>query len=312
MKGRGRLLLILAALAAVVLLVRLAYRPAPPEEAAHVGRRQVTLWSHWGQVRQPVAELRYGVRVTVLEHRGEMVRVRSEQGHEGWLRADLLISPDIWERTLALAAETRAMPVQARAKTRSTTSLRAQPGRESPTLLVLPAGVEADVLRRATAERPAEAGAPAGLPPRREDWLLVRARPESVGEISGWALARSLAPQLPEPLAERAGQIRFVAWLELNRVPDPARGEQPQYAAFGVSGPEGGSCDFTLLRVYTWNAARARYETAYVESALCGRLPVLLSTEDSWPTFRFNTIGADGEAPRAYQLRHTVVRRLAR
>lgn len=311
MTGRGRLLLILAALAAVLLLVCVAFHPAPPAEAAHVGRPQATLWSHWGQVRQPVAELRYGVRVTVLERRGEMVRVRSEQGNEGWLRAEQLMPPEIWERTLALAAETRAMPVQARAKTRSSASLRGEPGRESPTLLVLPAGLETEVLRRATAERPAAAGAPAELPARREDWLLIRARPEAVGEIAGWVLARSLAPELPEPLAERAGQIRFLAWLELNRVPDPARGEQPQYAAFGVSGPEGGACDFTLLRVYTWNAGRARYETAYVESALCGRLPVLLSADDGRPTFRFTAIGAGGEEPRVYQLRQTVVRRLA-
>jgi hypothetical protein len=307
MKGRGRLLLILVALAAVLLLVRVAFRPAPAEEAAHVARRQVTLWSHWGQVREPVAELRYGVRVTVLERRGEMARVRSEQGHEGWLRAEQLMPPEIWERTLALAAEARAMPVQARAKIRSAASLRAEPGRESPLLIMLPAGVEAAVLRRATAERPAAADAPA----RREDWLLVRTRSEATGEIAGWVLARSLAPELPDPLAERAGQIRFLAWLELNRVPDPARGEQPQYAAFGVSGPEGGACDFTLLRVYTWNAGRARYETAYVESALCGRLPVLLSTEDGRPTFRFTTIGLTGEEQRAYQLRQTVVRRLA-
>lgn len=306
MKGRGRLLLILVALAAVLLLVRLAFRPAPPEEAAHVGRRQVTLWSHWGQVRQPVAELRYGVRVAVLERRGELVRVRTEGGHEGWLRAEQLLPPETWERTLALAAEARRMPPQARAKTRSAASLRAEPGRESPLLLTLPAGVEAEILRRATAERPDGAAAP----PRREDWLLIRARPEEIGEISGWVLARSLAPALPEPLAERAGQIRFLAWLELNRVPDPARGEMPQFAAFGTTGPEGGPCDFTLLRVYTWNAARARYETAYLEGALCGRLPVRVSEQDGRPTFRFATSGAAGEVERAYQLRQTVVRRL--
>ena len=36
----------------------------------------------------------------------------------------------------------------------------------------------------------------------------------------------------------------------------------------------GKACDFTMLRVYTWGSKRKRYETAYVESDLCGHLPI--------------------------------------
>src|SRR5208283_2187719 len=46
----------------------------------------------------------------------------------------------------------------------------------------------------------------------------------------------------------------------------------------GSTGPDGQPCDFTLIRVYTWGAGRRRYETAYVESNLCGTLPILVQT----------------------------------
>jgi hypothetical protein len=301
-----RAILVAGVVLALVAAFWLARREAPLAEFAHVARRQATLWSHWGQVRQPVAELRYGVRVAILDRREEQVRVRTEAGREGWLRADQLMTPEVWQHTLALVAEARDLPVQARAATKVRANLRATPGRDGPLIFTLGPGVKAELLRRATAERPAEPDAPA----RREDWWLVRAAPEDAGEIAGWVLGRFLEPALPTPLAERAGRIRFVAWFELNRVADPARGEQPQYLAVGVAGPEGGTCDFTLLRVFTWNRNRARYETAFVESALCGRLPVLVAEEGGWPTFRFSAIGLGGEEQRAYQLRQTVVRRL--
>ena len=74
-------------------------------------------------------------------------------------------------------------------------------------------------------------------------------------------------------------------------------------------GGEGQVCDFTLLRVYTWGAIRKRYETAYVESHLCGRLPIQVSWATASPEFHFAEAGGS-TAQRTYILQQTIVRRL--
>ena len=96
-----------------------------------------------------------------------------------------------------------------------------------------------------------------------------------------------------------------MAWFELNRVPDGSGGEAPQYLVAGSHGGEGGPCDFTMLRVYTWGKARKRYETAYVESDLCGRLPIRISSGAKGPEFQFPDVD-EGGADRKYVMYQTV------
>jgi hypothetical protein len=95
----------------------------------------------------------------------------------------------------------------------------------------------------------------------------------------------------------------------LNRVPDGSGGESPQYLVAGSRGGEGRDCDFTMLRVYTWGAKRKRYETAYVESDLCGRLPIQVSTSARGPEFEFPDAEASG-TERRYEMIQTEVRRI--
>jgi hypothetical protein len=158
--------------------------------------------------------------------------------------------------------------------------------------------------------------------PRKEDWLLVRglagggpegegAKPDEKIEIAGWVVARFVDLDLPQAIRDYASSsgLRPIAWFELDRVQD-ASGEKPQYLAVGVHGGEGQACDFTLLRVYTWGARRNRYETAYVESGLCGYLPVRVGKDakSGDPEFRFAALGKSGKEERLYRMRQTVVR----
>jgi hypothetical protein len=131
------------------------------------------------------------------------------------------------------------------------------------------------------------------------------------GPIAGWVLARFIEPNLPGPVRDYASSadLHVVAWFELNRVPDGSGGDAPQYLVAGSRGGEGQACDFTMLRVYTWGAARKRYETAYVESDLCGRLPIRVSHDAAGPEFRFTEAG-DGPAERTYVMQQTAVRRV--
>jgi hypothetical protein len=131
------------------------------------------------------------------------------------------------------------------------------------------------------------------------------------GPVAGWVLARFVELDLPDPVKDYASSadLHVVAWFELNRVPDGSGGEVPQYLVAGSHGGEGGSCDFTMLRVYTWSTARKRYETAYVESNLCGRLPIRISSEAKGPEFQFPDVDRGG-ADRTYVMSQTSVRRV--
>ena len=107
---------------------------------------------------------------------------------------------------------------------------------------------------------------------------IAQSVPEAVGglagPVAGWVLARFIELDLPGPVKDYASSadLHVVAWFELNRVPDGSGGEVPQYLVAGSHGGEGGACDFTMLRVYTWGKARKRYETAYTtrKATQCG------------------------------------------
>jgi len=118
---------------------------------------------------------------------------------------------------------------------------------------------------------------------------------------------------LDEPDAIREGasaaNVRPVAWFELNRVQDDS-GEKSQYLLAATRGPEGQACDFTNLRVYTWNKKKTRYETAFIENNLCGALPIRVEKDaKGGPEFRFSVMDGD-KAERTYRLIQTVVRRV--
>jgi hypothetical protein len=131
------------------------------------------------------------------------------------------------------------------------------------------------------------------------------------GPVAGWVLARFIELDLPEAVKDYASSadLHVVAWFELNRVPDGSGGEAPQYLVAGSRGGEGGACDFTMLRVYTWGAKRKRYETAYIESDLCGRLPIGVSSAAKGPEFQFPDVDQGG-VDRTYVMEQTSVRRV--
>jgi hypothetical protein len=310
---RGAILAVLALALAAAGLWRFFSREAAGEEA-YVAERRVTVWNRVAQVREALAELSYGDRLRILERKGESARVRTAAGLSGWVEERYLVAPAEWERAAALREQTRAIPVQARGRTRVTCNVRAAPGRTSPRIFQFRRGVEVEVLARGVAEwTPGEesgaATAAESRAPRKEDWLLVRATTDEAGEVAGWVLGRFIEYDLPVELREYAAGMRFVAWFEVSRVAADGR-EMPQYLALGARGAEGQACDFSLLRVYTWNRARHRYETAYLESNLCGHLPVRLERDENHTMFHFRATSRTGEEQRSYRMSGTTVRRV--
>ena len=302
---------------------------------AYVSERSTTLWSSVAQVREPIDTLHYGDRVDVMSRRNDNVKVRTLTGEVGWIDARLLLEPALWQRSVKLLNVAKGMPVQARGRTKVQTNLRVEPGRTQPRLYQFGRGVPVEVVARAVSDwvqvsderENAEA-----QESKKEDWFLVRGlatRPpgdtaargsetntttqpgDQTVPIAGWVVARFVELDLPEAVREGmiSANVRPIAWFELNRVTTPS-GVQPQYLVAGTRSAEGQPCDFTVLRVYTWNQKRTRYETAFIENNLCGQMPIRLGKgPKAEPEFRFRQM-AGAKEERVYRLTQTVVRRV--
>jgi hypothetical protein len=128
-------------------------------------------------------------------------------------------------------------------------------------------------------------------------------------------LGRFVELDVPAPLPDyaNAAGMRIVGWFDLNHVNDQNGAAKPQYLLVGTHGPEGQPCDFSLMRVYTFAAKKDRYETAFIDSDVCGRLPITISkqaTPGGDVEFAFQDITTSGLEDRKYKLIQTVVRRV--
>jgi len=331
---KRKLLVAVPLLCAVALL---AWILRPKHESisdAYISERSVTLWSSIAQVREQLGVLLYGDHVDVLARHNENVKVRTASGVVGWVDGRYLMDPELWQRSAKLLKQASAIPVQARGRTKVPTNLRVEPGRNEPRLYQFSRNAPVEIVGRATADwvqvaDEKESGEPAET--KKEDWFLIRGiatRPPGEGvvrnsaitnttqpgdqtiPIAGWVVARFVSLDLPDPVREatESANVRPLAWFELNRVSD-GEGDHPQYLVAGARGPEGSPCDFTTLRVYTWNTRKTRYETAFIDNNLCGAFPIRVSKDpNGQPEFFFRLFG--GKDNRHFRLIQTVVRRI--
>ncbi|MGC2421116.1 MAG: SH3 domain-containing protein [Candidatus Acidiferrales bacterium] len=301
----------------------------PPAQTAYAANSHVTLWDTTAQVREPVATIDFGERLTVLDHFEDQAQVRTAKGDTGWISADDLLSDALWQQMTSLDATADGLPIEARGHTRVLSNLHIAPGRTFPRICQLGKEIPVDLLERRAIEVPAApavaaassgeigetpASEPEPAEARKEDWWLVRAHVADHTPLAGWVLGRFVDLDVPPPLPNymAAAGMRIVAWFELNRVAGAQGQTVPQYLVVGVRGPEGQPCDFTLVRVFTWSQKRQRYETAFVESDVCGQLPVhLMPAAAPGGDAAFSFADASNGAPvdRAYRMHQTVVRR---
>lgn len=334
-------LLIAVPLLVLVTVMALIFRPKRELFGeAYVSEKSATLWSSMAQVREPIGFVRYGDRVETLAKRNDFVKVRTSTGTVGWIDGRLLMDPALWKRSEDLLKRAESLPVQGSGRTKVATNVRVEPGRAAPRLYQFGRGVPVQILGRASSELVQPGDEKEGTEPpdtkkpdtKKEDWFLIRglaSRPpsETTGRsqvppattqpgdqsvpIAGWVIARFLELDVPDAVREgaNAANLRPIAWFELNQVDDPS-GKKAQYLLAATRGSEGQSCDFTALRVYTWNAKKSRYETAFIENNLCGKLPIQTNkTASGQPEFRFSNAD-DPRHERVYRLIQTVVRRI--
>jgi hypothetical protein len=311
---------------AVVLVIAVAlyvrYRPSSkPAEYAYSGNRHATLWSTSAQVREPIGTLNFGERLAILQRFEDQVRVKTDGGLVGWIQERDLMTADVWETVKDLGKTAAAMPAEAAGHTRAIANLHVGPGRDTPRIRQLGKDVHVEMLERRVPEIPSSSNVNADEAgettpgAKKEDWWLIRANTPDEGPLAGWVLGRFVELDVPAPLPDYANAtgMRIVGWFDLNHVNDQNGAAKPQYLLVGTHGPEGQPCDFSLMRVYTFAAKKDRYETAFIDSDVCGRLPITISkqaTPGGDVEFAFQDITTSGLEDRKYKLIQTVVRRV--
>ena len=294
-------------------------------EVAYVSAPQAALRDQVAAIFNRVGNVKNGERVEVLDREKRFARVRTSTGIEGWIEQRFLVDQKTYDALQKLSADNQNDPVQAPGILRNETNLHVSPGRDSEHLYQLASAAKVGILKRATAEKqPGAAPPPSKLPgkatkapagPVLEDWWLVR---DDQGRV-GWVLARMVDVDVPLEIAQYAEGQRFVAFFALNEVPDNDKGvlkQVPQYLCLLTDPHDGLPFDFDQVRVFTWNAKKHRYETAYREHGLNGVLPITITKEDfdkegTLPVFILRVKDDAGNvSERKYKLNTPIVRRV--
>jgi Bacterial SH3 domain len=326
----GRVVLVgLLAAAALLGLPGCSRRGRRVLEVAYVSAPQASLRDQVAAVYNRVGTVKNGERVEVVDREKHFSRVRTAGGLEGWIEQRYLVDQKTYDAIQKLTQENQADPVQAPGILRNDSNLHVTPGRETEHLYQLSSGAKVSILKRATAEKqvgasaavapktpPSRPGAKAAVAgPVLEDWWLVRDSQDRVG----WVLARMIDVDAPLDIAQYAEGQRIVAFFGLNDVVDTDKGVQKkvtQYLCIVTEPHDGLPYDFDQLRVFTWNAKKHRYETAYREHGLNGVLPVTITHEDfekegNLPVFIVRVSdGAGNVTERKYKLNTPMVRRV--
>jgi hypothetical protein len=308
-------------------------------EYAYVSVPQAFLRDRVAAVYNKVATVTSGQKLRILDRsqNKRFVKVRTEAGVEGWLEQRYLVDQRIFDGFAKLGKDTSGDPAQATAIARRIVNLHLEPERPSEAIYQIKEGGKVELLKRTSTPRsglkkvkrdstkesnnddddsdktPANTPANSAATDPLEDWWLVRDEQKHVG----WALGRMLDVEVPLEIAQYAEGQRIVAAFVLNEVPETKESDKmiPQYAVLLTEPKDGLPFDFNQVRIFTWNAARSRYETAYRER-LIGRLPFAVAKEDFGkegvlPTFTVHAQDKDGAlVTRKYRLIGPIVRRV--
>jgi len=304
-------------------------------DVAYVSAPQAALRDQVAAIYNRVGNVKNGERLEVLEREKRFARVRTASGIEGWIEQRYLVDQKTYDGLQKLTQEDQNEPVQAPGVLRNDTNLHITPGRDTEHLYQLTAGAKVSILKRGTAEKstagsaqakptssPKSGKRSADAPPNPvstgaplEDWWLVR----DAGGRVGWVLARMVDVDVPLDIAQYAEGQRFVAFFPLNEVEDTDKGVQKkvtQYLCVLTEPHDGLPYDYDQVRVFTWNAKKHRYETAYREHKLNGVLPVTVTHEDfdkegTLPVFILRVKDDSGNvSERKYKLNTPIVRRV--
>ncbi len=277
------------------------YRPQhrSPVGFAYVISPSLDVLSTFAPVHTTLDILKSGDRVAVLREEGQWDEVRSPSGIVGWVLANQLIAPSVYDAGQQLLRRVAGEPVQAVGNTVGTVNMHDAPSVQAPRLAVLAPDDPVEFYERRVIPRTAAAATTAVS--SSDVWYLVRSKSHA-----GWVLGRLISLDIPPAIAQYAASYNMVAWLVLTTVQDNGR-SVPEYLVADRVGTA--TVDFNHIRVFTWWAKRQHYVTAFVESGLDGTFPIRVEHIGGVPYFRLRLKDKAGHKfQKIYGLFDTIVR----
>jgi len=323
---RRTLLLLLLAPVLCGLTACSGFRPKPAANYAYVTAKQTYLRDRIAAVSNRTATVVNGDRLQILQTGRHTLEVKTDKGAIGWIKENETAPASIATEFDALKRAHASDSVVATAVVRDEVSMHVAAGRETEKLYLLEEGDKIKLLARATLPKVLPPGATAPKkqpvapvpgdasaapapdlpPPVMEDWWLVR---DAQGR-TGWIYSRMMDVDSPDAITRYAENQRVVSAAILTTVNDPdADGpvkDIPVYVVAYAPYKAGLPYDFDQVRVFTWNKAKHRYETAYRERNMEGFLPLVTGTQvvtdtklsaslgsGSLPTFSYKVLSGD-------------------
>ncbi len=317
------LLLLTPALCGLTACSRLRHKPA--SNYVYVTAKQTYLRDRIAAVSNRTATVTNGERLQILQTGRHTLQVKTAAGAIGWIKENETAPAAIAAEFDELKRTHAADSVIATAVVRDEVSMHITAGRQSEKFYLLEEGDKIKLLQRATLPKvqqpgaiqpkaapvaavpaapaatdtttpPATPAAPALPPPIMEDWWLVR---DAQGR-TGWIYSRMMDVDSPDAITRYAENQRVVSAAVLTTVNDPDADATdkniPVYVVAYAPYKAGLPYDFDQVRVFTWNKAKHRYETAYRERNIEGFLPLVVGTQQLDPVKDAKTINSLGPA----------------
>lgn len=233
---------------------------------------------------KPLREIPNGERVSVLFEKDDWLKIRTSGGEEGWMQISEVAELDVLDKARALAAGAADQQVQYDAVLTEAANLRIAPDRHAP----YPLRLEKDTIVAALEHHRTESDETGKRSPALH--VKVRSKEGRAGWVAGW-LVKAIVPRELEDIQE---DRKLGACIVMNSV-GVGGATIPQYVYADLMPDSPPAIDFDRIRVFTWNAKRKGYGTAYVERRLEGVLPI---TREDLPEgkvlVRVRQIGRDG------------------
>jgi hypothetical protein len=178
-----------AALLALLCGCRTQSRRAPAIAEAYVGPAILSIRSDIPLDSKPVATVKHGERLQILQRRRKFLFVRTPAGNEGWTDERQLLGESDMTELKDLAARAAKMPSQGVATTYRELNVHTQPASGSPSFLRIKDGEKFDVLAEVVMPRTDVQRKPL-IPPAEKKKAAVPKKPSKEAKV----------PPLPVPL----------------------------------------------------------------------------------------------------------------
>lgn len=225
------------------------------EDTGVVIAQRAQVRSSTAVVAADLVEVGRGDQVDILDsetvedtkERWLLVRLRDEEGTEGWIEARNIMPQDVLDKARKLAEEDKGIPAQASGQLRASTNLRLSPDRSDKEniMMKLESGSSFEIVGWKRVPKPKEAetsesddAAKAGTPEQNakkntkdgdepkepeetnELWYKVRLSPSTSPAPAGWLYGKQVELSVPSDIIFYRTGREFVAWRRLDDEPE--------------------------------------------------------------------------------------------